>query len=136
MISRDRLMHILQLESELQEIVRLVGIDSLSPEDRLTLETAQMIREDFLQQNAFSDTDSFTPIDKQARLLKIILDYNELSKTALTAGVALEDIFGISARERIGRAKDIPADEYGEQYKNIESLMHSEIEKLMAKEGK
>ncbi|MEG2389259.1 MAG: V-type ATP synthase subunit A, partial [Clostridia bacterium] len=65
---RAQAMHLLQLESELQEIVRLVGIDALSPADRLTLETSQIIREDFLQQNAFADVDSYSSLDKQARL--------------------------------------------------------------------
>ena len=127
-------MHLLQLESELQEIVRLVGIDALSPEDRLTLETAQIIREDFLQQNAFSDTDSYTPLDKQAKLMGLILKFYELGQRAISAGVSQNDVFAISARERIGRAKDAPNDSYAEVYAEIDSLMESEIEKLMTKE--
>lgn len=132
--NRADAMHILQLESELQEIVRLVGIDALSPSDRLTLETAQIIREDFLQQNAFAEIDSYASLNKQARLLKLILTYNQLGKKALDAGVSMDKIFDISARERIGRAKDIPEDEYAAQYDRIDELMHTEIEELIARE--
>ena len=132
---RTAAMHILQLESELQEIVRLVGIDALSPADRLTLETARIIREDFLQQNAFVDTDSYSPLDKQARLLSLILQFNDLGKTAIDAGVPMQRVFDISARERIGRAKDIPNDDYVNQFDRISELMHTEIEELIAKEA-
>ena len=132
--NRAEAMHILQLESELQEIVRLVGIDALSPSDRLTLETAQILREDFLQQNAFAEIDSYSSLAKQARLLKLILTYNHLGKKALDVGVSMEQVFDISARERIGRAKDVPEDEYTAQYDRIDELMHTEIEELIARE--
>ncbi len=91
-------MAVLQEESELQEIVKLVGIDSLSPADRLTLETAKMIREDFLQQNAFVDTDNYSEYERQARLLSIILQYGELSKAALSAGASLQDLSVLKQR--------------------------------------
>ena len=132
--NRADAMHILQLESELQEIVRLVGIDALSPADRLTLETAQILREDFLQQNAFAEVDSYASLSKQARLMKLILTYNQLGKKALDAGVSMDKIFDISARERIGRAKDVPEDAYAAQYDRIDELMHTEIEELIARE--
>ena len=133
--NRTRAMNLLQLEAELQEIVRLVGIDALSAADRLTLETAQIIREDFLQQNAFSDTDSYTPLDKQARLMKLILEYNELAERAISDGAKPEDVFSISARERIGRAKDVSNETYAAAYDEIETLMKSELESLVAKEA-
>ncbi|MBR3848163.1 MAG: V-type ATP synthase subunit A [Oscillospiraceae bacterium] len=133
--NRTRAMNLLQLEAELQEIVRLVGIDALSASDRLTLETAQIIREDFLQQNAFSDTDSYTPLDKQARLMKLILKYNELAGAAISDGAKPEEVFAISARERIGRAKDVSNDTYAAAYDEIEALMKSELEGLVAKEA-
>ena len=132
--NRTEAMQLLQAESELQEIVSLVGIDALSPKDRLTLETAQIIREDFLQQNAFSDTDSYSSLSKQASLLKLILSFNKLGAAALDAGVAMKDLFSISARERIGRAKDIAETEYTEQYARIEDLMRDEIDELISKE--
>ena len=132
--NRDTAMGLLQNEAELQEIVRLVGLDSLSPNDRLTLEVTQIIREDFLQQNAFIEVDSHTPLEKQFLLLQLILEYYELGKTALAAGVSMQAIFEITARERIGRAKDIPNDSYKEQYAKIGQLMREEIDALMAKE--
>ena len=135
MKNRTRAMNLLQLEAELQEIVRLVGIDALSPADRLTLETAQIIREDFLQQNAFSDTDSYTPLDKQSRLMKLILKYNELADVAISDGAKPEDVFSISARERIGRAKDVSNETYAAAYDEIEALMKSELESLVSKEA-
>ncbi|MBQ2840509.1 MAG: V-type ATP synthase subunit A [Oscillospiraceae bacterium] len=136
MKNRSEAMNLLQLEAELQEIVRLVGIDALSADDRLTLETAQIVREDFLQQNAFSDTDSYTPLEKQARLMKLVLNYYANGKRALAAGVNPSDVFGMSAREKIGRAKDAPNDSYNTVYDEIEALMESETDKLIsAKEG-
>ncbi len=132
--NRADAMQILQLESELQEIVSLVGIDALSAKDRLTLETAQIIREDFLQQNAFSDTDSYSSLAKQSKLLKLILSFNSLGKKALDAGVPMKELFAISARERIGRAKDISEMDYEVQYAAIADLMNDEIETLIAEE--
>ena len=134
MKNRSEAMNLLQLESELQEIVRLVGIDALSSEDRVTLETAQIIREDFLQQNAFSDTDSYTPLAKQARLMKLILKYYDFSRRAVEAGADLRDIFAVSAREKIGRAKDISNETYNKEYDEIEALMEEEMSAHMSKE--
>ena len=128
--NRTDAMQILQLESELQEIVSLVGIDALSANDRLTLETAQILREDFLQQNAFSDTDSYTSLSKQAKLLDIILTFNKLGKKALENGADMKKLFAISARERIGRAKDVSEADYAVQYQAIEDLMKDEIDAL------
>ncbi len=135
MKNRSQAMGILQLEAELQEIVRLVGIDALSPNDRLTLETAQIIREDFLQQNAFSDTDSYTPLDKQARLMKLILKYNELAGVAISGGAKPQEVFAISAREKLGRAKDVSNDTYAAAYDEIEALMKKELDALVSKEA-
>jgi len=132
MKNRGAAMNLLQLEAELQEIVRLVGIDALSADDRLTLEVAQIVREDFLQQNAFSDTDSYTPLAKQARLMKLVLKYYELGKKAIGEGVNPNDVFTMSARERIGRAKDAPNDGYDKIYDEIEALIESEVDKLIS----
>jgi V/A-type H+-transporting ATPase subunit A len=125
-------MALLQEEAELQEIVKLVGQDSLSPPDRLTLETAKMVREDFLQQNAFVDLDSFSSYEKQASLLSLILYYNELCKDALSKGV--EDVlplFNIAAREQTGRAKMVPPAEYEEKYSSIASEMDTQIDAIV-----
>ncbi len=134
MKNRGEAMNLLQLESELQEIVRLVGIDALSNEDRVTLETAQIIREDFLQQNAFSDTDSYTPLEKQARLMKLILKYYDFSRRAVASGADLRDIFSVSAREKLGRAKDVSNETYNKEYDEIEALMEKEMGALSSKE--
>ena len=132
MANREKAMHILQEESELQEIVRLVGQDALSPADRLTMETAKMIREDFLQQNAFVDEDAYSSYAKQYRLLDIILHYDELCREALTKGADMNALFVISAREKIGRAKMADAVSFAADYDEIEALMNKEIDEVIA----
>ena len=132
MANRTKSMHILQEESELQEIVRLVGQDALSPADRLTMETAKMIREDFLQQNAFVDEDAYSSYAKQYRLLDIILHYDELCREALTKGADMNALFVISAREKIGRAKMADAVSFDADYDEIEALMKKEIDEVIA----
>ncbi|MEA4892214.1 MAG: V-type ATP synthase subunit A [Peptococcaceae bacterium] len=135
MAQRAETMQILQQESELNEIVRLVGIDSLSPQDRLTMETARMIREDFLQQNAFVETDSYTSFGKQYKLLEVIITYNHLGKEALKAGARMEDIFTIPARDRISRAKDADQSVYEKVYGEILQQMKEQINALTAQGG-
>jgi V/A-type H+-transporting ATPase subunit A len=132
MQNRMRAMTLLQQESELQEIVRLVGIDSLSAPDRLTLETAKMIREDFLQQNAFVDADAYSSYEKQSALLALILEYNTLGHDALEKGVTdLNALFGIAAREDIGRAKMAAADTFAAAYANISRNMQQQMGKII-----
>ena len=125
--NRERMMSLLQSEAELQEIVKLIGQDALSPADRLTLETSKMLREDFLQQNAFVELDSYTSYGKQRGLLALILKYNELCAEAIRAGVSLEALSAIPVRERIGRAKMVPPEEYATAYAAIEGDMAREI---------
>ncbi len=125
---RAEALHILQLESELDEIVRLVGVDALSRSDRLTLEVARMLREDFLQQDAMSDTDAYCPLDKQYGLLRLILTYRSLASDALAAGANLKDVLSIGAIEKIGRAKS-EAD-YQTVYPAIDEEMIDELSKL------
>ena len=132
MANRDKTMHILQEESELQEIVRLVGQDALSANDRLTMETAKMIREDFLQQNAFVDEDAYSSYAKQFRLLDMILRYDALCREALTRGADMKELFAIGAREKIGRAKMADAERFAEEYAAIEAQMRSEIAEITA----
>ena len=132
MANRTKSMHILQEESELQEIVRLVGQDALSPADRLTMDTAKMIREDFLQQNAFVDEDAYSSYAKQYRLLDIILQYDELCREALTKGADMNALFVISAREKIGRAKMADAASFNADYDEIVALMKKEIDEVIA----
>ncbi|MDD4291139.1 MAG: V-type ATP synthase subunit A [Clostridia bacterium] len=100
-------MGILQEESELDEIVRLVGMDALSPKDRLTMEAAKSIREDYLHQNAFHEVDTFTSMTKQHKMLKLIIDCYHLGIEALNGEVEIDSILSIPVREQIGRAKYI-----------------------------
>ena len=135
MKNRNRAMHLLQEENELNEIVQLVGKDSLSPKDQLTLEIARMLREDFLQQNAFMDVDSYSSFDRQMRLLALILHYETLCRDAIGKGVALPALFAIPARERLGWAKYAAADEYAANYEQVHTEMGSEIAALIEKAG-
>ncbi len=108
---RADLMRILQEEAQLDEIVRLVGMDALSPENRLTMETAKSIREDYLHQNAFHEVDTFASLEKQQYMMKLILEFDRLAKDALNKNVDIEDILELPVREKIGRAKYIPETE-------------------------
>jgi len=107
---RLRTMQILQDESELEEIVRLVGTDALSWKDRLTMEVARSIREDYLHQNAFDDVDTYTSLTKQYRMLRLILEFADKGQQALDAGANLSEVIDMPVRERIGRAKYILED--------------------------
>ncbi len=127
MSNRTKAMNILQEEAELQEIVQLVGQDSLSASDRMTMETARMVREDFLQQNAFVDEDAYSSYGKQFRLLDLVLQYDVLCREALAKGADLNTLFNIKAREAIGRAKTEDPDKYAEAYDKILAEMRAEI---------
>ena len=131
MKNREHAMHILQEESELKEIVRLVGQDALSPADSLTMETAKMVREDFLQQNAFMDEDAYSSYFKQYKLLDLIMKYDEIARDALTKGAPIKGLAAIASREKIGRAKMIAPDVVEKEYAAIEAEMRKEIAELM-----
>ena len=134
MLNRGRAMALLQKEAELQEIVKLVGQDALSPTDNLTLESAKMIREDFLQQNAFLENDQYSSFDRQARLLELILRYKDLCDAAIARGADIWKLYAIAARAAIGRAKTVPAESYQDVYAQIEADMEQQIEEV-AKEA-
>ena len=135
MVNRDKAMSILQEEAELQEIVRLVGQDSLSPNDRLTLETAKMIREDFLQQNGFMEVDWYSSYDRQDKMLGMILEYDKLCRAAIVKGAPVTDLFAIPFRERMGRAKSVPDADYPAVYAAMEQEMAEQIDAAVAKGG-
>ncbi len=135
MANRNKAMSILQEENELNEIVQLVGKDSLSPTDQLTLETAKMVREDFLQQNAFMEVDSYSSHDRQMRLLGLIIDYDRLARDAVAKGARLTDLLEIPAKERIGRAKSVEADRYVQVYADIAQAMTEQIAAAVEKAG-
>ncbi len=135
MKNRGRAMHILQEENELNEIVQLVGKDSLSPGDQLTLEVARVLREDFLQQNAFMDVDSYSSFDRQEKLLGLILHYEDLCRGALEKNVEPQKLFELPAREEMGRAKYEEADQYAAAYEAISTAMEQQVEELIKKVG-
>ena len=128
-----KLLKVLQVESDLQEIVKLVGMDALSAEDRLTLEVAQSIREDFLQQNAFEDDDSYTSLAKQDALISLIFSFDEKARRAVEAGADIEKIAALSVRERIGRAKSVPEAEYARVFAEIDREISDQLDALVAK---
>jgi len=110
---RSDAMRILQEESELEEIVRLVGIDALSLKDRMTLETAKSIREDYLHQNAFHEVDTYTSMTKQYKMLSLILTFGRMAQKALEDGAEFSQVLALSVRERIGRAKYVTEEDIG-----------------------
>ena len=126
---RQQALATLQDESELNEIVQLVGIDALSWKDRLKLEVARMIREDYLHQNAFDEVDTYTSLEKQYRMLRLIIQYLERGSAALDAGADLSKVTGLKVRERIGRAKYIPEEDIRD-FDSIESELSDQMSAL------
>lgn len=129
-------MNILQKESELQEIVRLVGLDSLSERDRLTMNTAKMIREDYLQQNAFDEVDTYTSFKKQVALLTNILIFDEEANRALNLGAYFTEIMNgtVELRDRIARSKFIPEDQL-EAIRSLDTAIREKLHDILAQGG-
>ena len=132
---RSEMMKILQEEAELEEIVRLVGVDALSPKDRVTLEAARSIREDYLHQDAFHDVDTYATMQKQFKMLKLILSYFYKAQDAVKKDVELKELFDMPVREKIGRAKYIPEDKIDSEFQKIEQALSDEMDALVAKES-
>ena len=126
---RQFVMTILQEEAALDEIVRLVGMDALSSKDRLTMETAKIIREDYLHQNAFHEVDTYTSMQKQFLMLKLIYEFNRLSGEAVASYADLDEILACSCKEKIGRAKYIPEEALAE-FDEIFATMNEELKAL------
>ena len=120
-VTRDKAMALLQKESELQEIVQLVGPDALPDRERITLETTRMIREDFLQQNAYHEVDTYCAPIKQYEMLKTIISYHENAEAALDRGAASTDIITIPVKDDIGRMKYLPESEFEVKVKEIQA---------------
>ena len=135
MDNTGRLLKVLQLENDLQEIVKLVGMDALSADDRMTMETAQSIREDFLQQDAFGDVDSYTQLDKQNALMELIFSFDDKARRAIAAGADVQKISELSVREKIGRAKAVPYAEYKDVYASIDREITEELDALLASQA-
>lgn len=128
---RGRMMSLLQDESELQEIVNLVGMDALSAPDRLKLESSRSIREDYLHQNAFDPTDTYTSLKKQVLMMRAILSYYDKSLEALKRGANIEMLVNIPVRERIGRFKYEPEKNIENEISSIEAQLDSEIKDVL-----
>ena len=124
---RGRMMAILQNEAELEEIVKLVGMDALSPTDRLKMETARSIREDFLHQLAFHEVDTYTSLEKQLDMMKLILAYYDICSEALEKGADIERLAALDVREKIGRFKYIKEDDIKVEFENIMQQLSKEV---------
>ena len=130
---RARIMHLLQEESELEEIVKLVGMDALSKSDRLKLEAARSIREDFLHQNAFHETDTYSTLKKQYRMMQLVLAYFDKTTAALDKGANLDLMINMPIRERIGRFKYVKEDEVDQTYDDILYNLDVDIDDIIKK---
>jgi len=131
---RGRMMSILQDEAELDEIVKLVGMDALSAKDRLKMETARSIREDFLHQLAFHEIDTYTSLEKQLLMMRLILNYYDTALEALEKGADIEAIASLPAREQIGRFKYVEEDNIKTEYEKVLSLISSQMQNTLVKE--
>jgi V/A-type H+-transporting ATPase subunit A len=131
---RQQAMNLLQEESSLNEIVRLVGYDALSENDQLKLEIAKSVREDYLQQNSFHEMDSYTSLDKQCKMLSLVLSFNDEALKALEAGVYLKKILALDVRDKIARAKYI-SEENISQMDDIAKQARDDIKKLIDEEA-
>ena len=127
---RASMMRLLQEESELEEIVKLVGMDALSPPDRLKLESARSIREDFLHQDAFHEVDTYSPLEKQRLMMKLILEMYDISAQALTNGISIDKLVSLPVHERVGRFKYNVPDSLQAEYDSIIAEMHTQIDEL------
>ncbi|MCL2060230.1 MAG: V-type ATP synthase subunit A [Oscillospiraceae bacterium] len=131
---RLHVMRVLQEEAELNEIVRLVGVDALSYADRLTLEVARTIREDYLHQDSFHEVDTYTSLQKQFSMLKLIMEFQDHARAALDAGADIRKLFDLPVRESIGRAKYIVEKNIGAEFERISKEIARQTAELAAKE--
>ena len=130
-VLRQRAMSILQEEAQLNEIVRLVGMDALGAKDRLTMDCAKSLREDYLHQNAFHEIDTYASLPKQFGMLKLILTNYDFGLSALEKNVDVEDILALDVKEKIGRSKYVEEADVREKFKEIEQEMKAEIAALI-----
>ena len=135
MADRQKMMSLLQEEAELEEIVKMVGMDALSAGDRLKMEAARSIREDFLHQNSFHEVDTYSSLKKQYLLMKLVLAYYDHGVEALAQGASIQDLVKLEVREKIGRFKYTLEDKLDEEYKNIMEQLAREISNVLGKEG-
>jgi V/A-type H+-transporting ATPase subunit A len=128
---RGKAMALLQKESELQEIVKLVGPDALPSKERILLESARMIREDFLQQSAFHEVDTFCPGEKQYEMLRIMLKFSDLIQDAVEKNVHVDDIMGMKTYENIARMKTVLNKDFKKRFQEIERELEKEIDSFI-----
>ena len=134
MEDRQKMMSLLQEEAELEEIVQMVGMDALSPVDRLKMEAARSIREDFLHQNSFHEVDTYTPLRKQYLMMKLVLAFYEQSLEALNKGASMKALLGMDVREKIGRYKYTTVENIETEYEKIMNELSEEIAGAFGKE--
>ena len=135
MENRQRMMNLLQEEANLEEIVKMVGMDALSPADRLKMEAARSIREDFLHQNSFHEIDTYTSLKKQLLMMRLVLAYYEKATEALNNGAGMQDLIDLEVREKIGRYKYTPEDNLDTAYEDVMHELEKEIADALRKEG-
>lgn len=134
MNSRQEMMSLLQDESKLNEIVQMVGMDALSPADRLKMEAAKSIREDFLNQNSFDEVDTYSSLRKQYLMMRLVMSFYEKAKAALEKGANVEDLIAMPSREPIGRFKYTPEDKIEDEFTRINDLLDREVAEALNKE--
>lgn len=134
MENRQKMMTLLQEEAELEEIVKMVGMDALSPTDRLKMEAARSIREDFLHQNSFHEIDTYTSLKKQHMMMKLVMAFYEKAVAALAEGAPLQKLINMPVREQIGRFKYTHEDELDKAYEEVKKELHVEIANSLGKE--
>ncbi|KXA89146.1 ATP synthase subunit A, partial [candidate division MSBL1 archaeon SCGC-AAA259A05] len=131
---RDKAISILQEEDELREIVQLVGPDALPDRDRAVLEAAKVIREDFLQQNAMHEIDTYCSLEKQLKMFEIVLKFYDKVVNAVEEGAPVNEVTGISVRGEIARMKKIPENQFKKEAEKIEEKIDSQVKEVL--EGK
>lgn len=131
---RQKLMSLLQDEAELEEIVKMVGMDALSASDRLKMEAARSIREDFLHQNSFHEIDTYTSLEKQLLMMRLVIGYYEKSREALEQGASIQGLIRMAVREKIGRYKYTNEADIEKEYQLVSEELTKEIAKLIGKE--
>ena len=132
---RQRMMTLLQEEAELEEIVKMVGMDALSPGDRLKMEAARSIREDFLHQNSFHEIDTYTSLEKQHNMMRLVLAFYDAGLAALKQGADINDIVKLPVREQIGRYNYTKEDQLAAEYEKVTRQLAAETAELLGKEG-
>ena len=132
---RQRMMTLLQEEAELEEIVKMVGMDALSPGDRLKMEAARSIREDFLHQNSFHEIDTYTSLEKQHNMMRLVLAFYDAGLDVLKQGADINDIVKLPVREQIGRYKYTKEDQLAAEYEKVTRQLAAETAELLGKEG-